>query len=353
MATSYDVRVWSIDVYRGTRTTSYIVRWRVMKQRFKERFKTRALADSFRSELLTAARKGEAFDVDTGRPTSMTQAARDVSWHDFACAYLDMKWPTAAATYRRSISEALTVITPALLAIADANRTTPGPTCPASLGVQHPSTSVIRRARPTCRSAAVDTGALRPRRRSLTSPRSYGGCSTPSAARRRPTGGGQRREQTTSSAVQRRRVRRRTGPPTRGTRCRSQVETPSRRHSVNRRTVVNPTQARTLLSPRCGRPSAAAHAWWPSSRLMYFAALRPEEAANCASTTSRCPPRDGANCIWTRPRRTRARTGPTTVGNASDGQLKNRARGEGRTVPCPPELTALLHEHICRLRHRP
>jgi integrase len=27
-------------------------------------------------------------------------------------------------------------------------------------------------------------------------------------------------------------------------------------------------------------------------------------------------------------------------------QLKNRARGEGRTVPCTPELTALLHEHI-------
>jgi integrase len=27
-------------------------------------------------------------------------------------------------------------------------------------------------------------------------------------------------------------------------------------------------------------------------------------------------------------------------------QLKNRARGEGRTVPCPPELTELLHKHI-------
>jgi hypothetical protein len=27
-------------------------------------------------------------------------------------------------------------------------------------------------------------------------------------------------------------------------------------------------------------------------------------------------------------------------------QFKNRARGEGRTVPVPPELTALLREHI-------
>ena len=27
-------------------------------------------------------------------------------------------------------------------------------------------------------------------------------------------------------------------------------------------------------------------------------------------------------------------------------QLKHRERGEGRTVPCPPELTALLQEHM-------
>ncbi|HKF00373.1 MAG TPA: hypothetical protein VKG45_15760 [Actinomycetes bacterium] len=29
-----------------------------------------------------------------------------------------------------------------------------------------------------------------------------------------------------------------------------------------------------------------------------------------------------------------------------DRQLKQRARGEVRTVPCPPELTTLLHEHL-------
>ena len=32
--------------------------------------------------------------------------------------------------------------------------------------------------------------------------------------------------------------------------------------------------------------------------------------------------------------------------NRDRRQLKQRARGETRTVPCPPELTALLHEHI-------
>lgn len=32
--------------------------------------------------------------------------------------------------------------------------------------------------------------------------------------------------------------------------------------------------------------------------------------------------------------------------NRDKRQLKQRAKGETRTVPCPPELTALLHEHI-------
>jgi hypothetical protein len=88
--------------------------WRVGRQRCKQRYKTRALADSFRSELMTAARKGEPFDVDTGLPASMGSTGTEMSWYEFACTYMDMKWGPAAATYRRSISEALTAITPAL-----------------------------------------------------------------------------------------------------------------------------------------------------------------------------------------------------------------------------------------------
>jgi integrase len=37
------------------------------------------------------------------------------------------------------------------------------------------------------------------------------------------------------------------------------------------------------------------------------------------------------------------------TGQARDRrQLKHRARGEGRTVPCPPELTTLFREHLTR-----
>lgn len=71
-------------------------------------------AESFRAELLTASRRGEAFDIDTGRPVSMGRADRAMSWYEFACAYVDMKWPHVAATTRRTHAEALTAVTTAL-----------------------------------------------------------------------------------------------------------------------------------------------------------------------------------------------------------------------------------------------
>ena len=58
MAPTYDVRVWSIDVYKGTTKTSYIVRWKVGNRPWKELFATRGLADGFRSDLVSATRKG-------------------------------------------------------------------------------------------------------------------------------------------------------------------------------------------------------------------------------------------------------------------------------------------------------
>jgi hypothetical protein len=76
-ATTYDVRIYKTDVYKGTRVTTYYVRWQVNGQRRKEPFRTAAHADSFRSELLTAARKGEAFSTRTGRPVSWQRGEPD------------------------------------------------------------------------------------------------------------------------------------------------------------------------------------------------------------------------------------------------------------------------------------
>jgi hypothetical protein len=115
MTTTYDVRIWATDKYQG-KTTTYYVRWRVAERRWKEPFKPSALAESFRSDLLAAARNGEAFVVETGRPVSMQRTENDMSFYEFACSCVDMKWPGSAGNSRKGVAETLTTVMPALLA---------------------------------------------------------------------------------------------------------------------------------------------------------------------------------------------------------------------------------------------
>jgi hypothetical protein len=110
-ATTYDVRIWEMETYKGKRVTSYRVRWTVAGERFGEVFRKSAQAESLRSELLTAARRGEAFFVATGLPVSKVRAEQKLSWYQFAIEYTDVKWKRAAATSRRTDAEALTAIT--------------------------------------------------------------------------------------------------------------------------------------------------------------------------------------------------------------------------------------------------
>ena len=89
--TTFDVRVYRTEVYKGATVTTYKVRWKVGGRLWKEGFRNAAQADSFRSALLTAARKGEAFSLATGKPLTWERANADTSWYEFACAYVDMK----------------------------------------------------------------------------------------------------------------------------------------------------------------------------------------------------------------------------------------------------------------------
>ncbi len=118
MPLTYEVRVWGIEKYRGSRVTTHRVVWVVAGRRWKQGHRTAAAAESFRSELLTALRKGEAFDVDTGRPVSMQRRqVPTMSWYEFACAYVDMKWQGASPKHRKSIAESLVTITPVMLTV--------------------------------------------------------------------------------------------------------------------------------------------------------------------------------------------------------------------------------------------
>ena len=111
---SYDVAVFAIEV-RNYATTSYRVRWRVDARRFARKFPTKALAESFRAELITATRKGEAFSEETGLPSSMDRARSDVTFYDAAADFTAAAWPSVSAKSRASVIETLSRVVPAVV----------------------------------------------------------------------------------------------------------------------------------------------------------------------------------------------------------------------------------------------
>ncbi|WP_433215719.1 tyrosine-type recombinase/integrase [Dactylosporangium sp. CS-047395] len=344
METTYDVRIWKTKVYEGTRGTTYYVRWVVAGRERKEPYKGKALADGFLADLVAAARKGEAFDVESGLPVSMRRANRDMSWYELACAFADMKWPRVAATTRRTHAEALTKMTTSLLstergmpdpkllrlalsrwAFNTAHRESSPPKVKAALRW------VEKNARPV--SALAKPEVLRPMLDALTV-RLDGTPAAPSVVSRR------RKILNTAVeyAVELKLLDANPIPALKWT-------PPRTTHAVDRRSVANPVQVRSLLEAVRSRQRSG-------TRLvaffgcLYFAAMRPEEAVALAKHHLVLPAEGWGefNLHVAEPHAGREWT--DSGENRDRRQLKQRARGEVRTVPCPPELTALLNWHI-------
>jgi integrase len=114
LTTSFDFHPWKIQV-RKDRKTPYRVRWVVARRQFGNSFVTMALAESFRASLITAARKGEGFDTDSGLPESIERKRRNVSFYQHAAEFTAAGWPAAAAKTRVSIIEALIRVIPVVV----------------------------------------------------------------------------------------------------------------------------------------------------------------------------------------------------------------------------------------------
>jgi integrase len=116
--TTFDVRIWpTIREYKGARGTTYQVRRAVAGREInRPSFATYALADAFRSQLHDAVRRGEPFDIESGVPLSMQRAAQDsTSVYQAALDYVDHKWKSSAAAYRRDIAKCMTTVVCAML----------------------------------------------------------------------------------------------------------------------------------------------------------------------------------------------------------------------------------------------
>jgi hypothetical protein len=101
---------------RPGRRKPFEVRWRAAGRSKSKSFITRKLADSYRAELVRAARMGLDFDPLTGEPTAWNlPEPAIVTCYEEAAAYAVMKWPALAAHSRASLAEALATVTPALI----------------------------------------------------------------------------------------------------------------------------------------------------------------------------------------------------------------------------------------------
>src|SRR5579859_4499183 len=355
--TTYDARVYRPEVYKGSEVTTYKVRWKVGGRLWKEGFRTAAQADSFRSALLTAARRGEGFSLATGRPTAWERKKAAISWYEFACAYVDMKWKQASAKYRKDIARALTAATPAMLA--------EGRGRPDDASIRRalvrwgfntkqradPPTEVAEVLAWVARNSAplptLAEAATARRMLDQATGRVDGKNAAASTARRHRIILANAMDYAVELGILEAnpvRVLKWTAPKVSG--------------QVDRRSVVNPRQARALLEAvRAQQPSGPRLVAFFA--VMYYAGLRPEEAINLGRDNVILPPPgqpddEGWGELHIRNATPDAGSEWTDDGSAREKrQLKHRAEGDSRIVPIHPELTKLLRDHLAKFEIAP
>lgn len=362
--TSYDVRVYKTRVYKGTKVSTYTVRWTVAGEEFTEPFRKDAQADSFRSELLTAARKGEAFSTLTGRPVSWKRTASEMTWYDFACAYTDMKWKAAAAGYRKNIARALTAATSAMFT---GDRGKPEDALLRKALFRYAFNTKNRAEAPEDIAAVLawvsrNTAMVSTLAGPADARRILEAATTNIDGRRAAASTARRHRVILANALD---YAHELGAIDAGKNPIREVKwkAPIKLTTVDRRSVVNPRQARQLLDAvRAQEPSGPRLVAFFAT--MYYAGLRPEEVISLGKSNLTLPPLrwNAETSKWEDvPGSGSDGWGELEFGNASpdagrdwtdDGgqrdrrQLKHRAVGDTRTVPVTPELARILKAHI-------
>ncbi|MCO6010552.1 tyrosine-type recombinase/integrase [Actinoallomurus purpureus] len=360
---STDVKFWDVRRNKSSKTASYEIRWVVAgKQRSRTR-RTKALAESFLSDLRQAAKAGEAFDVETGLPESMLPKESAVTWYDLVRSYIKAKWSPAAGETRKSTLDALATVTPAL--VTDKKGA--------------PDAKLLRR--------ALLHHALNPPRWELPVPNDEAAALKWLQSRSLPVVALAEAD-VTRSALNAIAVTMDGRPAAATTIARKRAvlynvlkyavkerklldanpidqvdwKAPDKVEQVDRSVVANPVQARQLLAAvtYVGRFNGRGRRLRALYACMYYGGLRPSEAAGLRRQDCELPELcacDGdCSCgrlkaAWGRLVLARSRPGPgrlyTDSGKTHDDKgLKRRPVGEKRVVPIPPELVRILREHL-------
>ncbi|MGN9813797.1 tyrosine-type recombinase/integrase [Streptomyces sp. SD11] len=346
---SLDVKIWGVR-RRPSKRPSYDVRWSVGSKVFSETFRTKALADHYRTKLMRAARDGEEFDDVTGLPDSMAEMKAKLTWYDFALKYLAMKWPHAAPNTRDGINESLTSVTIALL------DDRPG----------RPSALLIRQALrnwafvlPGPAEREVPTEIANTLHWIAKASRPLNDLADPVTAREVLDSFKIRLDGKSAAAETVRRKRRtfvnalhyavdlgefRENPLTA-----VRWQKPKVSSEVDPRVVVNPQQALSLLhavSYVGGYRRARGRRLVGLFACMYFAGLRPAEAIGLAEADLTLPEHGWGTALLHRTRPSVGRRWTDSGESHDDRGLKNRPAEDVRRVPIPPQLVAILSGHL-------
>ncbi|KFU75496.1 hypothetical protein SAMN04489729_4263 [Amycolatopsis lurida] len=341
---SYDVKIWALKSRRHrSGKVSYRVRWSVAGREFGEPFQKFKLADNFRNDLIAATKAGEGFLVEKpGLPTSMIRKeATKLSAFQLACAYIDMKWPDASPKYRRSLASSLTGITVSMLRGQTA---VDGKVLRKALTQAFNTTLRKEGLSPDVAAVLDEVGAGCRRADEFSNPdvlRSVlsgidrnidGSKAAPDTVRIRRVAlrdlldFAVEREVFDANPLEEIKVKKRS----------YEIQ------EVDPGVVVSPIQGRMLLEAvRDTHPELVAF-----FAAMYFAGLRPEEAADLKRSNL---PLSLEGEGWLKLEGARPEVGGewTDSGEASEaGPLKHRNVGATRQAPCTSELAALLHAHL-------
>ncbi|MGA5319804.1 tyrosine-type recombinase/integrase [Streptomyces seoulensis] len=341
---SYEVRFWAIRKRNARK--AYQLRWMVGMREHAKSFLTQGLADSHRSELMTAARKGEPFEIDSGLPKSMVAKTRDISWYEHARAYIEMKWDDSPGNTRQTLAEAMATVTPVFVkdtkGMADARvvrRALYGWAFNKNRWDGEPPAEVAqvlnwfeRKSLPM--SALSDRLLVKNALRAL-SKRLDGATAAPGTISRKRAIFYNSLEFAVDAELL-------SDNPL----DRIKWKAPeSVTEEVDPACVPNPTQAAKLLAAvrdqsKRGRRLAGFFG------CMYYAAARPAEVIGLRASDCDLP-RRGWGVIRLHDTRPRSGTAWTDSGEAHERRgLKHRPRKEVRPVPIPPELVALLRWHL-------
>ncbi|MEV4374022.1 tyrosine-type recombinase/integrase [Nonomuraea sp. NPDC049637] len=347
MNTTYDVKFSQIQQRSNRGTPVYVARWRVAGKEKSKSFRTKGLANAFISDLRQAAKTGEEFDVATGLPVSMlAPESRGPTFLEFAQEYVLRRWSTSAERTRETDAYALLSLIPAL--VADVPRRPSDGDLREVLRV-HALLPEKRRVTLTSAQAAALSwleraslpltalGEAHILRTALASI-SVTFAGTPAGANT------VRRKRAILHHLLEHAVEQKafSSNPLDGIKW----TVPKAVTAVDPRTVVNPVQARQLLDavPKVGRKRG--------QRLkalfacIYYAALRPEEAADLRLKNCTLP-ESGWGLIVLEKARPQGTKRWTNSGETHEPRsLKHRADKETREIPIPPVLVAMLREHV-------